>query len=210
MFCWYLGQAFCKPDEPKSTDKYPSLNISGYIYSVEGEPLTSPPSIESVTQRLLRRNKWICSPQGANTIVTGRYNPLDLYTTAQPWHNTSMHLFIYNYSSPTSSCGLLFVNIISFIVRQQRIVCHSSTSYRLLLVNIISFTVLQQCIVYRSSTWYHLLFFNDVSCIVLQYHIIYLSSTLYRLSFFNFASFIVLQHCIIYRQSLIQMVYYFA
>jgi len=39
-FWGYLGQAFCKPDEPKSTDKYPSLNISGYIYSVKGEPLT--------------------------------------------------------------------------------------------------------------------------------------------------------------------------
>jgi len=39
-FWGYLGQAICKPDEPKSTDKYPSLNISGYIYSVKGEPLT--------------------------------------------------------------------------------------------------------------------------------------------------------------------------
>jgi len=27
-------------DEPESTDKYPSLVISGYIYSVKGEPLT--------------------------------------------------------------------------------------------------------------------------------------------------------------------------
>jgi len=27
-------------DEPESTDKYPSLDFSGYIYSVKGEPLT--------------------------------------------------------------------------------------------------------------------------------------------------------------------------
>jgi len=39
-FWGYLGQAFCKPDEPKSTDKYPSLTVSGYRYPVKGEPLT--------------------------------------------------------------------------------------------------------------------------------------------------------------------------
>jgi len=39
------------------TDKYPSLVIPGYIYSAKGEPLTSPPSLESVTQQLLRRKK---------------------------------------------------------------------------------------------------------------------------------------------------------
>ena len=35
-----LGQVFCMSDKPKSTDKYPSLVIPGYIYSARGKPLT--------------------------------------------------------------------------------------------------------------------------------------------------------------------------
>jgi len=39
-----LGQALCMSDNPKVTDKYPSLVISGYIDTVKGKPLTLYPS----------------------------------------------------------------------------------------------------------------------------------------------------------------------
>ena len=53
----HLGQSFCKACNPKVTSKYPSLDISGYVYSARGEPLTSPPSLRSVTSTMLRRKK---------------------------------------------------------------------------------------------------------------------------------------------------------
>jgi len=142
-------------DNPKISDKYPSLVLQGYIDSVKGDTLTSPPSLESVTQRLLRLKKLTCEPQGANTIVTGRYIPLDFHTfasTAPAQHKCASLLFLF-----------IVCELIPFIIRQHRMVYRSSTLYGLSFLNIVLFIVDAECCVfciYRFLLFVHLLDFE--------------------------------------------------